>query len=80
MRKRATVYVTGHSVTERKLAEVAKADGTALALPCDHADDAAVAAAFARVEAEQGQLDILVNNAWGGCARLRNRSANKGVQ
>ena len=29
----------------------------------DHADDAAVAALFARVADENGQLDLLVNNA-----------------
>ncbi|MDJ0820615.1 MAG: SDR family NAD(P)-dependent oxidoreductase [Paracoccaceae bacterium] len=76
----ATVYATGRSVTDRKLAEVAKAGGEAIALPCDHADDAAVEAAFQQIEAEQGRLDILVNNAWGGYARLRNRSANKGFK
>lgn len=40
--------------------------GVGLAARCDHADDAAVAALFARVEREQGGLDVLVNNAWGG--------------
>jgi dehydrogenase/reductase SDR family protein 1 len=32
---------------------------------CDHRDDAQVAAVFARVLAEQGRIDVLVNNAFG---------------
>jgi NAD(P)-dependent dehydrogenase (short-subunit alcohol dehydrogenase family) len=38
-------------------------DGT-VALSVDHADDDAVAAAFARIVDETGRLDLLVNNAW----------------
>ena len=39
-------------------------DGT-VALSVDHADDDAVAAAFARIVEETGRLDLLlVNNAW----------------
>jgi NAD(P)-dependent dehydrogenase (short-subunit alcohol dehydrogenase family) len=37
---------------------------------CDHTDDAAVADLFARVEAESGRLDMLVNSAWGGYERM----------
>jgi NAD(P)-dependent dehydrogenase (short-subunit alcohol dehydrogenase family) len=37
--------------------------GDGIAVAVDHADDAAVAALFARVKAEHGRLDILVNNA-----------------
>lgn len=33
---------------------------------CDHTVDADVEALFKRVKKEQGRLDILVNNAWGG--------------
>ncbi|MBD0020870.1 SDR family NAD(P)-dependent oxidoreductase [Gordonia pseudamarae] len=33
-------------------------------LPVDHADDDAVAAAFAQIADEAGHLDLLVNNAW----------------
>jgi NAD(P)-dependent dehydrogenase (short-subunit alcohol dehydrogenase family) len=33
---------------------------------CDHTDAAQVRELFARVEREQGKLDLLVNNAWGG--------------
>ena len=38
-------------------------DGT-IALAVDHADDSAVEAAFARILADTGRLDLLVNNAW----------------
>ncbi len=34
-----------------------------IAVRCDHADDAQIKALFERVKAEQGHLDILVNNA-----------------
>lgn len=37
--------------------------GTAMALACDVTDEAAVARAFAELEARHGRLDILVNNA-----------------
>lgn len=33
---------------------------------CDHTIEAEVEALFERVKREHGQLDILVNNAWGG--------------
>lgn len=46
--------------------EVTALGGVGVAAPCDHADDDAVAALFARVQREQGRLDVLVNNAWGG--------------
>jgi NAD(P)-dependent dehydrogenase (short-subunit alcohol dehydrogenase family) len=45
--------------------EVTRLGGTGIAVPCDHTRDVEVAALFARVEAEQGRLDLLVNNAWG---------------
>ena len=74
-----TVYVTGRSEhTGRAKAwdgstlpgtihdtavAVSEAGGRGIALRCDHADDAAVAEVFARIEQEAGGLDILVNNA-----------------
>lgn len=76
----ATVYVTGRTVADRGVAEITKAGGMGIALPCDHDDDNAVRAVFDRIAEEAGQLDVLVNNAWGGYARLRNRSANKGFK
>ncbi|MCK5769673.1 SDR family NAD(P)-dependent oxidoreductase [Algiphilus sp.] len=69
----ATVYVTGRSLNEGDAAlpgtigataeAVTDAGGTGVAVACDHADDAQVEALFERVKAEQGGLDILVNNA-----------------
>lgn len=47
--------------------QVERAGGRAIALRCDHGDEAQVAALFARIRAEHGgALDLLVNNAWGG--------------
>jgi NAD(P)-dependent dehydrogenase (short-subunit alcohol dehydrogenase family) len=58
----ATVYATGRSISDETFET-----GTGIrAIPCDHTDDAEVEAAFERVRNEQGRLDILVNNVWGG--------------
>ena len=76
----ATVYVTGRSTgdgeltIDRTAALVDEAGGHGIAVQTDHGDDAQIAALFERVRAEQGKLDILVNNvykipdppAWGG--------------
>src|SRR5438309_8338422 len=68
----ATVYVTGRSLEpvddargslNQTVAEIAVLGGSGVAVRCDHADDAQVAAVFDRVRAEHGRLDILVNNA-----------------
>jgi len=69
----ATVYVTGRSTADRDspyggtVTETAdlitRAGGKGVAIALDHTDDEAVAALFARVKAENGRLDILVNNA-----------------
>ncbi|WP_117594946.1 SDR family NAD(P)-dependent oxidoreductase [Haloprofundus halophilus] len=73
----ATVYVTGRSVaddttenlpgTVTETAElVADRGGEGIAVRCDHTVDADVEALFARVDDEQGRVDLLVNNVWGG--------------
>ncbi|HEY2467634.1 MAG TPA: SDR family NAD(P)-dependent oxidoreductase, partial [Terracidiphilus sp.] len=69
----ATVYVTGRSLADGDspyggtVSETAnlvtRAGGKGIANALDHVDDEAVAALFARVKAEHGRLDILVNNA-----------------
>lgn len=74
----ATVYVTGRSVrgeatgpgTIEETAEAVTARG-GLGIPVrvDHTVDAEVEALFRRVQAEQGRLDLLVNNVWGGNER-----------
>jgi NAD(P)-dependent dehydrogenase (short-subunit alcohol dehydrogenase family) len=46
------------------VAEVEAAGGRGIAVRCDHRNDAEVAAVFARIEAEHGRLDLLVNNAF----------------
>lgn len=45
--------------------EVARLGGTGIPVRCDHTDERDVHALFARVEREQGRLDLLVNNATG---------------
>ena len=74
----ATVYVTGRSVRggpafgrgpgtiDDAADEVTARGGRGIAVRCDHTQDEEVKALFQRVEKEQGRLDILVNNAWGG--------------
>jgi NAD(P)-dependent dehydrogenase (short-subunit alcohol dehydrogenase family) len=69
----ATVYVTGRTTVSKPGAtpgtinEVAEsitmAGGVGIAVVCDHADGLQIKALFERVKAEQGHLDILVNNA-----------------
>ncbi|HEY5947570.1 MAG TPA: SDR family NAD(P)-dependent oxidoreductase [Kofleriaceae bacterium] len=46
--------------------EVTAAGGRGIAVRCDHSDAAQVRELVARVEREQGHIDLLVNNAWGG--------------
>jgi NAD(P)-dependent dehydrogenase (short-subunit alcohol dehydrogenase family) len=75
----ATVYATGRSVrgapsamqrpeTIEDTAElIAARGGNAIAVRCDHTEPEQVAALFERVRAERGgQLDVLVNDVWGG--------------
>jgi NAD(P)-dependent dehydrogenase (short-subunit alcohol dehydrogenase family) len=77
----ATVYVTGRSsragartedlpgTVEDSAAEVTARGGTGIGVVCDHTDPAAVEALAARIGADHGRLDVLVNNAWGGYER-----------
>jgi NAD(P)-dependent dehydrogenase (short-subunit alcohol dehydrogenase family) len=74
----ATVYATGRTTRERtseygrpetieETAElVTAAGGEGIAVAVDHLESDAVAALVARIEAEQGRLDVLVNDVWGG--------------
>jgi NAD(P)-dependent dehydrogenase (short-subunit alcohol dehydrogenase family) len=69
----ATVYVTGRTVNSgehplpgtlaQTVAEVEERGGKGIAAPMDLACDDQIAAVFERIRAEQGRLDILVNNA-----------------
>jgi NAD(P)-dependent dehydrogenase (short-subunit alcohol dehydrogenase family) len=74
-----TVYVTGRTVAPgdakgwdgsvlpgtvaETAAAVTAAGGKGIAVMCDHADDAQVAALFEQIAREHGRLDVLVNNA-----------------
>ncbi|MFG3045150.1 SDR family oxidoreductase [Streptomyces sp. NPDC048241] len=75
----ATVYVTGRTTRERtsevgrdtetieETAElVTAAGGTGIAVPTDHLEPDQVRALVERIDREQGRLDILVNDLWGG--------------
>jgi NAD(P)-dependent dehydrogenase (short-subunit alcohol dehydrogenase family) len=74
----ATVYVTGRTTAARRseydrpetfeeTAElVTAAGGTGIAVPTDHLVPEQVRALAGRIGAEQGRLDVLVNNVWGG--------------
>jgi NAD(P)-dependent dehydrogenase (short-subunit alcohol dehydrogenase family) len=74
----ATVYVTGRSTraqrseydrpeTVEDTADlVTAAGGQGIAVPTDHLESSAVRALVDRVDDEQGRLDILVNDIWGG--------------
>ncbi|WP_328619760.1 SDR family oxidoreductase [Streptomyces sp. NBC_00354] len=74
----ATVYVTGRSTrgsrseydrpeTVEETAElVTAAGGQGIAVVADHLVPAQVEALVGRIDAEQGRLDVLVNDIWGG--------------
>ena len=76
----ATVYCTGRSVRGRpatpgrpetleETAElVSAAGGRGIAVRTDHTIESEVEQLFARVRAEAGRLDVLVNDIWGGDA------------
>ncbi|WP_037676580.1 SDR family oxidoreductase [Streptomyces griseus] len=74
----ATVYVTGRSTrahrseydrpeTIEDTADlVTEAGGQGIAVPTDHLDPARVRALVDRIAHDQGRLDVLVNDIWGG--------------
>ena len=74
----ATVYCTGRSTREHRseydrpetieetAALVDGAGGTGIAVEVDHLQPDQVQALVARIEADQGRLDVLVNDIWGG--------------
>ncbi|WP_203977996.1 SDR family oxidoreductase [Planotetraspora silvatica] len=94
----ATVYVTGRSTRERRseidrpetieeTAEmVAAAGGEGIAVRVDHLEADQVRALVERVDSEQGRLDVLVNDIWGGESlfswdqRLWEHSLDKGLR
>ncbi|WP_329223565.1 SDR family NAD(P)-dependent oxidoreductase [Streptomyces sp. NBC_01485] len=77
----ATVYVTGRSTrdgarteglpgtVDTTAEEVTERGGKGIAVRCDHGVAADNEALAARIQADHGRLDLLVNNAWGGYER-----------
>jgi NAD(P)-dependent dehydrogenase (short-subunit alcohol dehydrogenase family) len=78
----AKVYITGRTTQEgtdverlggtvsSTAEEVTAAGGQGIAVACDHRDDSQTETLFRQVREENGRLDILVNNAWGGYERM----------
>ncbi|MFH9984415.1 SDR family oxidoreductase [Streptomyces luteogriseus] len=74
----ATVYVTGRTTRARRSEYdrpetiedtadlVTAAGGRGIAVPTDHLDRSQVKALVDRIADEQGRLDVLVNDIWGG--------------
>ncbi|MBT2411199.1 SDR family oxidoreductase [Streptomyces sp. ISL-12] len=74
----ATVYVTGRSTRARRSEYdrpetiedtadlVTEAGGRGVAVPVDHLEPDQVEALVDRIDREQGRLDVLVNDIWGG--------------
>lgn len=73
----AFVYVTGRSTKqtspnnfpgtiEDTAAEIIEAGGKGIGVYCDHTNAEDVKKLIKRIDVEQGRLDILVNNVWGG--------------
>lgn len=58
------VFATGRSI------DTADLPAAVSRIRCDHLRDDDTAAAFARLAAEAGRLDVLVNSAWGGYERM----------
>ncbi|MGP3943896.1 MULTISPECIES: SDR family oxidoreductase [Streptomyces] len=79
----ATVYATGRT-TRESVSEVGRATetieetaelitaagGTGIAVPTDHLEPEQVRALVERIDREQGRLDVLVNDVWGGEALI----------
>lgn len=78
----ATVYCTGRSALGRRsdynrpetleetAALVTAAGGAGIAVAVDHLEPAQVQDLVQRIESEQGRLDVLVNDIWGGERRI----------
>lgn len=76
----AKVYVTGRSITVKDIPKPNLNGGLAIPVVCNHENDFEVECVFNLISEEEKKLDILVNNAWGGYKRLRNRSEYKGFK
>jgi NAD(P)-dependent dehydrogenase (short-subunit alcohol dehydrogenase family) len=80
----AVVYITGRTVEEgasdselsgsisSTANEINSLGGKCIAIQCDHCVDQEVEAVFQRIQEEHSQLDLLVNNVWGGYEHFTN--------
>lgn len=79
----AIVYVTGRSLNNSNSGDVSgsltetqaaveEAGGVCIPVQVDHSNDEQVRLLFERIQDEQGQLDLLVNNAFSGFQELSN--------
>lgn len=77
----ASVYVTARTTApgggspppgtiEHVAAELTDRGGRGIAVGCDHRDDDQVERLFQQIRDDQGHLDLLVNNVWGGYERM----------
>ena len=78
----AKVYITGRTTEEgtdverlggtvfSTAEEVTAAGGQGIGVACDHRDDSQTEQLFQQVKEENGRLDLLVNNAWGGYEQM----------
>jgi len=79
----ALVYITGRSVNQTNSIDsisgslletktaIEKVGGICIVVPVDHSDDEQIKSLFEQIDREQkGQLDLLVNNAYGGVRSL----------
>lgn len=74
----AMVYITGRTISEgtsdsglpgtiyQTAREILDSGGKCIALQCDHRDDDQVQGVFRTIHQRHQNIDILVNNAWGG--------------
>jgi len=72
------VYITGRTINDgesasnltgsiyQTQAEIEAKGGKCIAIQCDHNDDEQVKMVFEKIHEENKQIDILVNNVWGG--------------
>jgi dehydrogenase/reductase SDR family protein 1 len=80
----AVVYITGRTreqedgvndlpgtISQTK-EEISQRGGRCVAVHCDHTRDDETRKVFEQIEQEQGRLDILVNNVWGGYETMYN--------
>ena len=83
----ATVYLTGRTVStggdplpgmiEHVAHEVDRLGGRGIAVRCDHTHPEEIAALFARIRAESGRLDVLVNNVHSGVNAIAENVARR---